>query len=212
MRSYEAARNLFTVLGFISWAVIIIGMLISLAGASAANSALGFPGGQRSSALAFAGMLPGLRVVLSGFLMLCAVQVARAGVDTAEYSQLLLKVAREQLEVSKQALNRGEKVVTGFAAITGDADAKRGDQTAESPGYAQHAVQAKKDGRDARTEPPLHKVNAHTVTKLNEEGTLLEYRGRQLTLENGKYMMNGIGFANLDRAKKYINQLVVPVK
>ena len=101
MRSYGAARTCFSILGFLSWAVIIFGALIALVGIGTMGQMSRGYGGPSMAGLA--GVLPGAIVMFLGFLGLVGVQMGRATVDTAEYTQQGLKIAREQLEISKQA-------------------------------------------------------------------------------------------------------------
>ena len=42
-------------------------------------------------------------------------QIGRAGVDTAEYNQHILKVARDSLDISKQTLRQGKVLEESFA-------------------------------------------------------------------------------------------------
>ena len=72
MRSYEAARTYFSIMGFGSWSVITIGVLAALVGARGAG---------------LFGMLPGFGIMIFGFLFLVFVQIGRTNVDTAEYTQ-----------------------------------------------------------------------------------------------------------------------------
>ncbi len=101
MRSYEAARSLFSFLGFCAWSVIVLGGLVAMVAGGAVSN--GF-GGSPSGLQVMLAAIPGLTLALIGFLMLAQVQVGRTSVDTAEYSQQTLDVSRKQLEVSKQAL------------------------------------------------------------------------------------------------------------
>jgi hypothetical protein len=110
MRSYEAARSLFSFLAFVAWMVIIAGVLIALIGAKGAS----IYGGAGAGLLA---AMPGIGIAMMGFLQLAFVQIGRAGVDTAEYTQQMLKISRDQLEVSQQSLKQGKRFEAGFAAL-----------------------------------------------------------------------------------------------
>lgn len=100
MRSYEAARGLFSFLAICSWIVIVVGGIIALGGMSAGSSF-----GRNAGAMqAVMGAAPGVILAMLGFFGLALVQMGRASVDSAEYGQQSLQVAREQLEVSKQSL------------------------------------------------------------------------------------------------------------
>ncbi|MEM9577147.1 MAG: hypothetical protein AAF999_09040 [Pseudomonadota bacterium] len=112
MRSYEAARSLFSFLGFCSWGVIILGAVIAFGGMSAGSSF-----GRNAGAMqAIAAATPGVMLAMLGFFGLALVQMGRASVDSAEYGQQSLQVAREQLEVSRQSLQQGKHVAATYAA------------------------------------------------------------------------------------------------
>lgn len=78
MRSYQAARSLFSFLGLIAWLVIIAGIIAAMAGAGGGSQFGGAAAGM------FA-MAPGIGIVIAGFFLLAFVQMGRASVDTAEY-------------------------------------------------------------------------------------------------------------------------------
>ncbi len=110
MRSYEAARSLFSFLGFIAWSVVVLGVLVALVSAAGGSRF----GGAGAGLLA---MVPGVAIGIAGFILVAFVQMGRATVDTAEYTQQMLKIARDQLDVSKQGLNQGKVLEQGFAAL-----------------------------------------------------------------------------------------------
>ena len=113
MRSYEAARSVFGILEIVSWIVIAIGGLIAFVALIALDEMGSSFGG--SPIVGLAGIVPGLVIMFAGLLGLVAVQIGRAGVDTAEYTQQMLKIARDQLEVSQQALRGHETPANSFA-------------------------------------------------------------------------------------------------
>lgn len=98
MRSYETARTLFSFLAFWAWCVVIAGVLVALVSAAGASQY----GGAGAGLLATA---PGIGIGIAGLILVAFVQMGRATVDTAEYTQQMLKIARDQLEVSQQGLN-----------------------------------------------------------------------------------------------------------
>jgi hypothetical protein len=114
MRSYEAARNLFSFLALCSWAVIVLGGIVAFSGGTIAGTGFG-RGASGMSALI--GAAPGIILAMIGFYGLALVQMGRAGVDSAEYSQQALDVARKQLEVSQQALDQGKAMAASYAAL-----------------------------------------------------------------------------------------------
>ena len=113
MRSYEAARSLFSFLGFIAWSVVVLGVLVALVSAAGGSRF----GGAGAGLLA---MVPGVAIGIAGFILVAFVQMGRATVDTAEYTQQMLKIARDQLDVSKQGLNQGKVLEQGFAVVPPD--------------------------------------------------------------------------------------------
>ena len=148
MRSYEAARSLFSFLGICSWAVIILGAILAFSGGTIAGTGFG-RGASGMSALL--GAAPGFILAMMGFYGLALVQMGRAGVDSAEYSQQSLEVSRQQLEVSREVLAQGKTAAASYAELlnrqpvaakyTSDVS----NATAPNPSYASGAAQ---------TEPP----------------------------------------------------------
>lgn len=106
MRSYEAARGLFSFMSFLAWTIIIIGGLLAVLGAAQGHELNPYQP-EVSTVLA---LIPGVLLCLLGFGLLAMSQVGRASVDTAEYSQQMLQLSRESLEVSKQSLRQGEEI------------------------------------------------------------------------------------------------------
>lgn len=115
MRSYEAARGLFSFLAGCAWLIIAAGAIIAVMAAMAiSNSGFGRP---PSDAQVMLATIPGLSISFAGFLALAIVQMGRASVDTAEYSQQSLSVSRQHLELSKQLLEQGKTTAASFASL-----------------------------------------------------------------------------------------------
>lgn len=112
MRSYEASRTIFGLVEALAWLGVIAGGFMFTIGMSAIFGNRGF-GGQIGMIL----MIPGVIFLVFGFLTIVMVQTARAGVDTAELTGQMLKVARDQLEVSRQSLREGETLRASFEAL-----------------------------------------------------------------------------------------------
>ncbi len=110
MRSYEAARSLFSILAFLAWAVVVLGVIAAIGGSEAASSF-----GRRGPGVLAA--IPGIGICLFGLILVAMVQMGRAAIDTAEYTQQMLKIARDQLDVSRMGLNQGKALEQGFAAL-----------------------------------------------------------------------------------------------
>lgn len=96
MQSYAAARSLFTFLAAVAWCAIMGGgviLMMALSFVSQFNTQ--FPA-------MISAAIPGLAICLFGFLALAMVQIGRASVDSAEYGQQALQVARDQLAFARQ--------------------------------------------------------------------------------------------------------------
>ena len=98
-RSYETARTIFGILEFVAWTAVVVGIIAAFAAASATGSSFG-----RSAGMAvFLAAIPGVILSVVGLIAAAMVQNARAGVDSAEMSGHMLKIAEEQLKLSKEA-------------------------------------------------------------------------------------------------------------
>lgn len=211
MRSYETSRVILGIAEFASWAAIVIGAIAALIAGSAAAKYSGF-GAPSFFALA----LPGIVVATLGLFGVVQCQLARAGVDTAELTGQILKVGRDQLEVSRDALRKTKAGDASFAALASKAP------EIESPiipkaGYATAAASREREETDAL--PPTTETSAFKpfdekfgLTQLNEAATEFEYRDRKLQLTDGMYYLNGIAFPSAKAAKSYIDKLAIPVK
>ncbi|MEM9270977.1 MAG: hypothetical protein AAGA78_18815, partial [Pseudomonadota bacterium] len=130
MRSYEAARGYFSFLSFISWAAIIGGGILALVAISAAGSQPG--------ALALLAGLPGALLAFAGFFGLIFVQSSRASVDSAEYAQQALQVARDQLAISQEMLTlaRAKPATAGYTATDAPQNVSFDTDAPQTTGYA----------------------------------------------------------------------------
>lgn len=177
MRSYETARSLFGFLEFIFWSIVAIGVIGAAMGAEGASR--GFGGG------ALVGALPGLALALLGLLGVAMIQNARAGVDAAEYSQQMLKVARDQLEISKQALRGTAPDQPSFSAV----EPNHRHSTTPSTG---------------KTEPPVRRQSVQA--SLPDEDGVRTYNGNRIEKRGNHYYVDERPFITLGKAKKYINE------
>lgn len=115
MRSYHAARAVFSLFSTLAWIVILAGGALAVISSGLAMERASFGGGNEMVALMAA--IPGAILSLLGFVMLVLSQIGRAGVDTAEYSQQMLQVSRDHMEVSRQLVRQGEKLEQGYADL-----------------------------------------------------------------------------------------------
>lgn len=99
-RQYAASRSVFSFVEIISWIAVIGGAVLAIVAFSLARQA-GF-GGQNNAAGMLAAM-PGIAIAFIALLAVVFVQVGRAGVDTAEMTGKMLKISREQLELTRSA-------------------------------------------------------------------------------------------------------------
>jgi len=95
MRSYESARRSFGAMEFFAKALIVVGVLATIPAIIATED---------RGPLALLGAVPGVAMMAMGFFGQAYAQTARASVDSAEYGQQTLALAREQLDISKQML------------------------------------------------------------------------------------------------------------
>lgn len=191
MRSYEAARNLFSFLAFLAWCVVVIGGLIAMVAAESVSSHYG--GGA-----VIMTMLPGFGLSIVGLILVAFVQMGRASVDTAEYSQQILKTARDQLEVSRQVLKAGKEPETGFASVATNKPEKPSASFADRVASDTEAKPAQQ-AIAPPTSPPSDRL------ALGLEDGALEYQGKPIEVQSGKFLYNGIPFETLISAQNYID-------
>ncbi|WP_299829317.1 hypothetical protein [uncultured Roseobacter sp.] len=209
MRSYEAARGLFSFLGFCSWVVIAVGVIAALGGLSAVSMA------SRNAGImqALIGTAPGIIMAVAGLYGLALVQMGRAGVDSAEYSQQSLAVARQQLEVSQQALQQGKQMAASYAlqAVKQQASTQQSQPEMTGTSYGDLPKQpgmpspevAQKAGAAALADPngeaAIAQLTADTFTVL----------GRELVFKDDRYQYQSLKFHTLEQAEAYFGQMGV---
>lgn len=187
MRSYEAARSLFSFLAFCAWCVIILGAGVALIGAAAVGDSGSF--GRNLSGLAVVtSLLPGFGISLVGLLGLALVQMGRATVDTAEYTQQMLKIARDQLEVSRRGLKGSSDAPQSFSAATA---------REEPPVSSQY--------RKAEIDTPPQSQPEPRPAEIPENATM--YNGHAIEQKGNRYFVEGASFLTLGNAKRHINKL-----
>jgi len=215
MRSYAAARTYFSILEFVSWCIIVLGAIVALVAIAAFGQMSRSFGG--SSMAGLAGLIPGASVVFAGFMGLVVAQIGRAGVDSAEYGQQMLKIARDQLEVSQQGLRGDAKVETGFAALNREAS----EDTTVSPIAAPQASYDTAASGDTQIEAEPDDViddrggNDSDVAKIEPQRSIpqdksITYNGQKIEHDAGAYLVDGVSFATLNDAKTYITQNARP--
>ncbi len=189
MRSYEAARSLFTFLGYCAWFVIISGGIFTLMGIAAINEMSSY-GRSPSGARVISTLLPGMGVAFLGFVGLALVQLGRAAVDTAEYTQQMLQIARDQLDVSQQALRGKFEPPQSFAAQVKDA---KGDSAPPPATFAE------------KLKDPPETPKAEALERLENS---VEYRGKVIEEVDGKFLVDGKSYKSLRFAEKHVDRVL----
>jgi hypothetical protein len=184
MRSYETARSLFSFLAFMAWSVVVIGVLVALIGAAGASQY----GGSGAGLLA---MVPGIGIGITGLILVAFVQMGRATVDTAEYSQQILKVARDQLEVSRQGLKQGSGIASGFTSADALPTQKNRFERADVSGATRNGVVSDRPASIPAPPPPIL------------EGENINYMGKTITRERGVFLVGARSFKTLGLAKNF---------
>ena len=110
MRSYEVARKLFSFLEVVAWLGVVGGILLFFTSPAGRDAGIGIIG---VLAPAFLGVF----LTIASLFMVAMVQVGRATVDSAEYGQQSLDIARKQLAVSQQALRLRNDAPPSYAAL-----------------------------------------------------------------------------------------------
>jgi len=183
MRSYEAARSLFSFLAFVAWSVVVIGVLVALMSAAGGSQF----GGSGAALLA---MIPGIGIGITGFILVAFVQMGRATVDTAEYTQQMLQLSRDQLEVSKQGLKLKDAGPQTFAAAVPKSPEKiskfqgTGDQ---SPSFA---------------------TGPNGVEKKSAPKQEFFYQKRQVRVQGEYFQCGGNLFETAESAKAHIDDVM----
>lgn len=183
MRSYEAARGLYSFLGFMAWVVIVFGIVIAFVSAASVSAFTGSSGGLLAAA-------PGIGIALVGFMKLALVQLGRAGVDIAEYTQQMLKVARDQLEVSRQSQKNGNEHAGSFQNLN-----KRSQEKPSKTSFE----------NNIKSEP-----SKQTVAKVEAQYKTIEtiaYGGQEIIRKDHGYFVGAKHFPRLILAEQFIDNL-----
>ena len=90
-RSYSTARGVFTLLEFVGWAVVVVGVIASILGGGSIGDAYGRSPPFEVLMLA---LLPGIGIAFGGLVSIALVQSSRANIDTAEMTRDMLFLMR----------------------------------------------------------------------------------------------------------------------
>jgi hypothetical protein len=184
MRSYGAARSLFSIVSFMAWAMIIGGVIAVFAGGSAGEDWARWNRAPEFIGLVL-GTIPGIFIAVIGFFGLVTAQMGRSGVDSAEYGQQMLQIARDHLDISRQSLNRGDAVRQSFAALPETSVARSTASYADTP---QPAAAKEAETADA---PPL-----------------IAYKGKEIAAIGSTFHFAGLSFDTLAAAHAHIDRLM----
>ena len=196
MRSYDTARGICSFLEFLGWVAVVGGGIIA---AILAESVSRYA---RPDAMT-AAFLPGLLISLTGLLFVGAVQGWRSSVDTAEYTQQMLKIARDQLEVSRQAIS-GKKIdLPTFAGKAEDTESPSGvsfaDNVATETDRQANAAQLS-EGQD-QTALPSPKASKRPKKTI-------EYRGHKINQSAAGFLAHDVHFDTLEEAEKFLDERI----
>lgn len=199
MQSYGTARGLFSFLGFCAWILIIGGIGVALMSAAAVSEMARYS--RASEVQILMSLLPGLGVSLLGVFGLALVQIGRASVDMAECTQQMLKVARDQLEVSRQGLLGRKSETISF----GDARQTQPDETGPSFADMPEAPGTDTPEDDAGRLMPNNHEDMPGDDRV-EPGRSIQYNGREIKRVGETYVAMGTAFGSLEQAKRCVDR------
>lgn len=196
MRDYTTARSLFGLLQFIGWSVVVIGAIVALVGLTGAASMRNSIGGL----LALTAITPGLSLALAGLLLVAFVEIGRAGIDTAQNTQEILTVAKEQLHFYKvrPASSSNRAAIASAAGASAKAPAEAAPAAAAEP-RPTPANAARAIGY-AQTE---HK----TAAAVEESVTRHVHRGIEIRQDGTNYLVGDRSFTSAWAAREHIDRL-----
>ncbi|MEL7252797.1 MAG: hypothetical protein AAGL23_01380 [Pseudomonadota bacterium] len=180
MRSYNAARRLFSFLESTSWCLVVFGVITVGLMLFSQNQV-----SQWGMVAGIAVLGVGAFMAVVGLLGVAQAQIGRAGVDSAEYSQQMLQIARDQLEISRQSLSGNANGKTTFATNV---------ETKSTKGI-ESASYEKPDAQPSAQSDPLHRM---------------QYKGKSITIEDETYLYDGLSFETRDAVEAHIDALTAP--
>ena len=175
--NYRAARSVFGIAEFVLWCGFGLGIILAIVAAGAASNGFGSPG-----ILAAA---PGLAFSILCFIGMVIVQIGKAGVDSADFAYQSLAIARQQLEISKQALKQDAKVLS-FA-----------DRAQISP--LENPIRSVEPETTSYGTPPAVSASKDTARDW-------DYRDTRIHRTEHGFLVEGQTFQSLGDAKRYVDQ------
>lgn len=190
--NYGSARG---VLGFAEltlWGGIGLGIIVAFVAGSAAARGYGASG--------FLAAVPGILMAIVCFVGVVLVQMAKASVDTADYTYQLLKLSRDQLAVSKQALQVQKEAPTSYA-------------TAPNPIAPAAQASFAENGAATATDETAPDANGTSLPRFLRQDQAdihgqehWDYRDKRIHhTEHGTYLIEGHTFETLDQAKEFVD-------
>lgn len=197
MRSYQAARSAFSLLEFLCWSTIVFGFVLMMVGVAAGRQFGGLGSGGEFFGPALAAT-PGVVVMIIGLVGVASVQNGRASVDSAEYGQQMLQLARDQLAISRQSLRQQSGATPGSfgeaISTASEPNAPAPEAEPDGPSYANfQSSRSQENGSPSQTPatPPL---------------AAFEHRGFQVAADTEGYVFDGYRFQTAEAVTAYIDQ------
>ena len=204
MRSYNTSRMFFGFLELVAWPTLSIGVVAIVY--SARNLlGLGIYGFDVNRSLQLLIIGPAVVAVLYSLMIIIIAQVGRAGVDTAELTGQMLRVARDQLEVSQQLLRQGDTLRMSYAALV--------EKSSDDRPLADYGAAVASGRRGAGEGPPVangaaSSTSGETLIHIPVVDGSTRYQGREILHSGSAYLVEGERFATLDSAKGYVDELL----
>ncbi|MCT8327932.1 hypothetical protein [Albidovulum sediminis] len=130
---YFFARLVLGLLGLASLALIVIGIFLAVSGVGIGAGAVMRSGYADAVPASLLAAIPGMVITLIGVLLMAVIDHFSATLDTATYSRKLLRIAEEQLRVSKQTLKLGELAQASYAGAGSGSREHPGAQNGAQP-------------------------------------------------------------------------------
>ncbi len=167
------------------------------------------------------GAAPGIILAMLGFFGLALVQMGRANVDSAEYGQQALQVARDQLDVSRQSLQQGKQLAASYAAQAVEKSPVAAAPTADKPADAGASYDSRAaDTTSVGTSNGSAQINSASKGPLLPRpdleiptpellGEKVKVAERDLVLVDGTYRYGSMSFSSVEKAEAYFSQMGV---
>lgn len=202
MRSYLVARIWHSIVEFIGWVLLIVGLIYAVA-LSQTISLYPFESGLNQGLAQLVGLLPGLALAFSGLCTIAFMQTCRAAVDTAEYTQHMLKISRDQIEYSKAAVRHGKQLQLSLETLM-----KPQSGSEDETGSSLSQTHLTPNGNDpAVPQITSHDVESESVRVTANTAGSTDHKGHKIEHREDAYHVAGVAFSTLEKAKAWVNQL-----